>query len=251
MLSSLVTSAGIAMAFNLAATASRRSTLREARITSAPSRLASSAVASPIPEEPPTTTTFLPVSILLSPRYLVLRFRQFSTRHCEGRQRRSNPALLCRSGLLRGACHRARIRATRWLAMTGREYRPELPSRRLVSHSDAGLALSKSGKLPNAGAAGIDIGGAIDPHAFHAAGARHRGEVRIVARASGWIVEVGGEFAAAEVAALQAADRGIGVVVPDHPDHRQIIFDRRSQHVGMHEERAVAAYRYAGTVGGC
>src|SRR4030088_1997377 len=244
MLSSLVTSAGIAMAFNLAAIASRRSTLREARITSAPSRLASSAVASPIPEEPPTTTTFLPVSILLSPRYLVLRFRQFSTQHCEGRQRRSNPALLCRSGLLRGACHRARIRATRWLAMTRREYRPELPSRRLVSHPDARLALSKSGKLPNAGAAGIDIGGdidvdqiglvgrdafengfaeiagAIDPHAFHAAGARHRGEVRIVARASGWIVEVGGEFAAAEVAALQAADRGIGVVVPDHPDHR-------------------------------
>src|SRR4030095_5378182 len=34
-------------------------------------------------------------------------------------KRRSNPSLLAgRDGLLRGACHRARIRATRWLAMT-------------------------------------------------------------------------------------------------------------------------------------
>src|SRR6059058_3563055 len=35
-----------------------------------------------------------------------------------GAKRRSNPDLLRDSGLLRGACHRARIRATRWLAMT-------------------------------------------------------------------------------------------------------------------------------------
>ena len=53
-----------------------------------------------------------------------------ANRHCEERQRRlvrrsstseggSNPFLRRRrSGLLRGACHRARIRATRWLAMT-------------------------------------------------------------------------------------------------------------------------------------
>jgi hypothetical protein len=41
-----------------------------------------------------------------------------SHRHCEERNRRSNPAFLWRYGLLRGACHRARIRATRWLAMT-------------------------------------------------------------------------------------------------------------------------------------
>jgi hypothetical protein len=34
-------------------------------------------------------------------------------------KRRSNPLFLARQdGLLRGACHRARIRATRWLAMT-------------------------------------------------------------------------------------------------------------------------------------
>jgi hypothetical protein len=37
-----------------------------------------------------------------------------------GAKRRSNPYLgSLRHGLLRGACHRARIRATRWLAMTG------------------------------------------------------------------------------------------------------------------------------------
>jgi hypothetical protein len=36
-----------------------------------------------------------------------------------GAQRRSNPSFfLLRDGLLRGACHRARIRATRWPAMT-------------------------------------------------------------------------------------------------------------------------------------
>jgi len=39
------------------------------------------------------------------------------SRHCEERKRRSNPALRSH-GLLRGACHRARVRATRWLAMT-------------------------------------------------------------------------------------------------------------------------------------
>src|SRR6266446_3286020 len=41
------------------------------------------------------------------------------TRHCE---ERSDEAIHCHRcsgcGLLRGACHRARIRATRWLAMT-------------------------------------------------------------------------------------------------------------------------------------
>jgi hypothetical protein len=38
-----------------------------------------------------------------------------ANRHCEERQRRSNPFLRRpRCGLLRGACHRARIRATRW-----------------------------------------------------------------------------------------------------------------------------------------
>src|SRR5689334_16948587 len=31
-----------------------------------------------------------------------------------------HPFVMPRYGLLRGACHRARIRATRWLAMTGK-----------------------------------------------------------------------------------------------------------------------------------
>src|SRR3979490_332880 len=43
-----------------------------------------------------------------------------------GAQRRSNPALR-RHGLLRGACHRARIRATRWLAMTAEAVACRLP----------------------------------------------------------------------------------------------------------------------------
>src|ERR1700682_6180357 len=42
------------------------------------------------------------------------------------RAKRTNPELGKRLGnvLLRGACHRARIRATRWLAMTGRRSLP-------------------------------------------------------------------------------------------------------------------------------
>jgi hypothetical protein len=39
-------------------------------------------------------------------------------RHCEERKRRSNPVFTFDSGLLRGACHPAGIRPTRWLAMT-------------------------------------------------------------------------------------------------------------------------------------
>src|SRR6266852_3774404 len=42
------------------------------------------------------------------------------------RAKRSNPDFLCGPGLLRGACHRARIRATRWLAMTN--FLPKPPS---------------------------------------------------------------------------------------------------------------------------
>ena len=49
------------------------------------------------------------------------------SRHCEERLRRSNPEKQSRivsrrdSGLLRGACQRAGVRPTRWLAMTGQE----------------------------------------------------------------------------------------------------------------------------------
>src|SRR5439155_25182507 len=42
----------------------------------------------------------------------------YLTPSLRGAKRRSNPILFRDSGLLRGACHRARVRATRWLAMT-------------------------------------------------------------------------------------------------------------------------------------
>src|SRR5258705_13881680 len=42
-----------------------------------------------------------------------------------------------RNGLLRGACHRARIRATRWLAMTKREAGPKGPYPSALSFSAA------------------------------------------------------------------------------------------------------------------
>jgi hypothetical protein len=46
---------------------------------------------------------------------------QAPERHCEERSDRSNPFFPCCLGLLRGACHRPRVRATRWLAMTTKE----------------------------------------------------------------------------------------------------------------------------------
>src|SRR5258705_4063694 len=54
-----------------------------------------------------------------------------------GAQRRSNPPLR-RHGLLRGACHRARIRATRWLAMTGKRrrlLRRHHPRKRVIQYA--------------------------------------------------------------------------------------------------------------------
>ena len=44
---------------------------------------------------------------------------EFARRHCEERSDEAiHSSFARRHGLLRGACHRARIRATRWLAMT-------------------------------------------------------------------------------------------------------------------------------------
>src|SRR5882724_2777002 len=44
---------------------------------------------------------------------------QFSiSRHREELLRRGDPFLVPKAGLLRGACHRTRVRATRWHAMT-------------------------------------------------------------------------------------------------------------------------------------
>src|SRR6476469_5061024 len=61
---------------SLPAAACRRSALRAAMITSAPCAFANSAVARPMPEDPPTTTIFWPASILRS-----FIFRIFSALH--------------------------------------------------------------------------------------------------------------------------------------------------------------------------
>jgi hypothetical protein len=42
---------------------------------------------------------------------------KWEIRHCEERSDEAIHSFVA-NGLLRGACHRARIRATRWLAMT-------------------------------------------------------------------------------------------------------------------------------------
>ena len=56
--------------------------------------------------------------------WVVLKIESDVSASLRGAKRRSNPCLSQWSyGLLRGACHRARIRATRWLAMTVREAR--------------------------------------------------------------------------------------------------------------------------------
>src|SRR6266566_2787791 len=44
---------------------------------------------------------------------------EWAYRHCEERSDEAIHLSLRLDGLLRGACHPARIRATRWLAMTG------------------------------------------------------------------------------------------------------------------------------------
>src|SRR5579872_355713 len=64
------------------------------------------------------------------------RNRAAGRRRCassRGATRRSDPEmpeLNERSGLLRGACHRARVRATRWLAMTDAGYLTSEPDQR-------------------------------------------------------------------------------------------------------------------------
>src|SRR6266571_1578103 len=60
-------------------------------------------------------------------------------RHCE-RSEATHPttARKRKNGLLRGACHRARIRATRWLAMTKRSHHSAAERRRTLSAISAG-----------------------------------------------------------------------------------------------------------------
>src|SRR5262249_24258588 len=112
---------------------------------------------------------------------------------------------------------------------------------RLVATADHRLALAEPGQLPHAGAAwilvgrdvGVDeirlaagnsgahrvgeSGGALHADAVDAGRARHGGEIGIVGCAGLRMLEVGRELAPVEVAALQSADRGVGVVVPHHP----------------------------------
>ena len=59
---------------------------------------------------------------------LLAKLGRFASRECEGvlsrhceRSEAIHSAAQRKSGLLRGACHRARIRATRWLAMTAEQ----------------------------------------------------------------------------------------------------------------------------------
>src|SRR5215475_16039494 len=141
-----------------------------------------------------------------------------------------------------------------------------LTSARLEAPADRRLALAEAGELPYAGAGGIavgtdlgvdevgppgrdarphglpKIGGAVDAHAVDAGRACHGGEVRIVRRPGVRMLEVGCKLAAIEVAALQPADRSVGVVVPYHPDHRDGVFDRGPENARVHEESAVAAH---------
>src|SRR5260370_7786255 len=68
---------------------------------------------------------------------------QCTSASLRGAERRSNPALVMPCyGLLRGACHRARIRATRWLAMTVGAPLPRALIARLA-HRDIALLLPR------------------------------------------------------------------------------------------------------------
>src|SRR3982074_1356233 len=85
-------------------------------------------------------------------------------RHCE---ERSDEAILLsffarQDGLLRGACHRARIRATRWLAMTGsgrtrHTLSRRRPRKRAIQYSET-LAMEPEGRgvLDTPAGAGFD-----------------------------------------------------------------------------------------------
>src|SRR5262249_16944807 len=137
---------------------------------------------------------------------------------------------------------------------------------RRIPPADGDLADAEAGQFPHPGAAWVLIGvdvdvdqvwfvlrdgvadgvsggaGAGDADAVDGWWARHRGKVRVVWLAGRRMLEVGGKLAAIQIAALQAADRRVGVIVPDHPNDRQIVFDCGAKHVGVHEEGAIATY---------
>src|SRR5262249_15577245 len=156
------------------ATASSFATLREATMTSAPSCLAISAAASPIPDEPPTTTTFLPFNTMLPPQSCRL--------------------IACAdAGLALAKARQLPYACTSRIDVGGDV---DVDQIRLVGGD--GLANG----IP-------DIACSINPHPLDAAGARHRREIRIVALAGPGIVEVSRQFSPAEITALQAADRRV------------------------------------------
>src|SRR5262245_49041710 len=113
---------------------------------------------------------------------------------------------------------------------------------RRIPPADGYLADAKAGQFPHPGPAWVlvgvdvdvdqvwlvlrdgvadgvaDVAGAVDADAFYAGRACHGGKVRVVGLAGRRLLEVGGKLAAIQIAALQAADRRVGVIVPDHPN---------------------------------
>src|SRR5262249_2106633 len=140
--------------FSFSATASSFAALREAMITSAPSCFAISAVASPIPEEPPTTTTFLPFNTMLSPNsFLPNRSRRLVARAAAG------------------------------LALAEPRQFPDTRADRIDVGGDIDVDQVRLVSRDALADRFRNVAGAIDPHALDAAGARHRSEIRIVALA--------------------------------------------------------------------
>ena len=77
---------------------------------------------------------------------------------------------------------------------------------------------------------------------------QHR-EVRAVELPVAVELEAGRQFAPAEHAVLDVADRAVAVVVPHHPHHRDVVFHGGGQRMRRHQERAVADHRDARPVG--
>src|SRR5512134_590629 len=137
------------------------------------------------------------------------------------------------------------------------EVRPILTSGNVLL-ADARLAAAHARQLPDARAAGIQVavdvgiddarlaaGDALayrlgkirrapDADTRDACRSRHRGEIRVVRLVGAGVLEIGGELAPAEVAALQPPDRAVRVVVPDQVDDRYLVLVRGSQNVGVH-----------------
>ena len=81
-----------------------------------------------------------------------------------------------------------------------------------------------------------------------AGGSRPGGEIRIERFFVGALVKHRSVFAAAEHAELDVADRDPAEIVPDHPHHRNVVFDRGAQHMRHHGEAAVAGDRDDGPI---